>query len=61
MRARKPIKAKSEDSQEAIDQAWERELDRREAEILSGRVKLLTHEEVMTSLRAATAERPNQS
>lgn len=49
------------EKQKAIDAAWERELDRREAEIESGRENLLTHEEVMISLRAALAETPKKT
>ena len=50
-------RTKCAEKPKAIDAAWERELDRREAEIESGRKNLLTHEEVMISLRAALAEK----
>lgn len=53
-------RAQRAERQRAIDAAWERELDRREAEIESGREKLLSHEEVMTSLRAVLAEKPKK-
>jgi hypothetical protein len=39
-----------------IERAWERELDRREEEIASGRARWLTEAEVKASIRAALRE-----
>lgn len=39
-----------------IEQAWEREFDRREEEVESGRVPTLTEAELKASLRAALQE-----
>lgn len=39
-----------------IEKAWERELDRREEEVESGRVQPLDGEAVMAELRAAARE-----
>jgi putative addiction module component (TIGR02574 family) len=47
----------SEHSQAEIDEAWRKEIEARERDILEGRVQTIPHEEVMAEIRSHLAAR----